>query len=637
MVDTTAYRQTVDVALRTFTRFEGDGLPNPPAYGPLPVGDPKSGLHTIERDDLREVLGALPDMVDEAAAARDEAVAARDLAQDYAEAAVGASNVPIYATRAFVTTFAVPAGIKTFETNGYATAGDGGGGKYTEDPAPGPGGITDDTPGTPRKFRLISDQVALAMFGGNASDLNAYVNAKLAVSRKVYSPALHFARGLCIKEFLTKGGAWDAQTAPLQEAVNALASDIRYTSLNLEGRHILVEDTIHIDHALMGAGASHYPNVIRNGTITASSGAWAARDQPIIHLFHSGGNAIQDWNFEDVNFRGGLSDAGYTSGVFIDGGSLSIRFRRCQFRNMAMYGIKSRQNEGQTGQNLRVEFCEIIACHPASMPFADRTCVALDLWQDGDGKIIGNRILLCRHALVGSIGSYLVNFNHFFQGRGGQSTPQGGYNPGIIVGARCNTHFVNNYIDNGHVQFDEGLRGENLALGQGFATFTGNRFTMADSAATESFMLFRPLTGGINLSHLIITNNEFRVIGNNTGRMVEPFKVGAVRGGWAATANSMNVKVYDNYFWGDIQPQTTYPEVRLTTNTSSVEYPVNVTGRTAFGLQANVPDRVGSALAGDPASIWYERDSAYTGRLKLGTARAGSVKLVLDCNGATQV
>ena len=103
MVDTTAYRQTVAERLRTFTRFEGDGLPNPPGYGPLPIGDPKSGLYTIERDDLRDVLGPLPDMVDETTAARDEALAARDLAQDYAEAAVAASNVPIYPTRAFVT------------------------------------------------------------------------------------------------------------------------------------------------------------------------------------------------------------------------------------------------------------------------------------------------------------------------------------------------------------------------------------------------------------------------------------------------------------------------------------------------------------------------------------------------------
>lgn len=48
----------IDRALRDFTRYTGDGLPNEPLNAPLPVGDPTSGVFNIEKSALRAAFNA---------------------------------------------------------------------------------------------------------------------------------------------------------------------------------------------------------------------------------------------------------------------------------------------------------------------------------------------------------------------------------------------------------------------------------------------------------------------------------------------------------------------------------------------------------------------------------------------------
>ena len=44
---------------RDFERFTGDGKPNAPTGAPLPVGDPRSGMHLPQKKDLRDWGAAL--------------------------------------------------------------------------------------------------------------------------------------------------------------------------------------------------------------------------------------------------------------------------------------------------------------------------------------------------------------------------------------------------------------------------------------------------------------------------------------------------------------------------------------------------------------------------------------------------
>lgn len=91
--------KTVNEVFRDFTRWTGDGLPNEPVGHPLPIGDPRSGIHHPPKADMREALGGVFD-------AAADAEAARDAAETYAGAATG---TPQYQTAAEVAAINVPA------------------------------------------------------------------------------------------------------------------------------------------------------------------------------------------------------------------------------------------------------------------------------------------------------------------------------------------------------------------------------------------------------------------------------------------------------------------------------------------------------------------------------------------------
>ena len=76
---------------RDFVRFTGDGLPNEPVGHPLPIGDPRSGVHNPKKADIREVFVGADLARDEAEAARDAAVAA---SADVQGATLYAANLP---------------------------------------------------------------------------------------------------------------------------------------------------------------------------------------------------------------------------------------------------------------------------------------------------------------------------------------------------------------------------------------------------------------------------------------------------------------------------------------------------------------------------------------------------------------
>ncbi|QFQ87309.1 hypothetical protein F8A10_07660 [Paracoccus kondratievae] len=70
-----AVTDDINIALRDFERYTGDGLPNAPVGHPLPVGDPRSGVHHPNKAELRNLLITIaqtmgdPDALDEIVAA----------------------------------------------------------------------------------------------------------------------------------------------------------------------------------------------------------------------------------------------------------------------------------------------------------------------------------------------------------------------------------------------------------------------------------------------------------------------------------------------------------------------------------------------------------------------------------------
>ena len=89
--------KSANEVFRDHVRFSGDGLPNQPVGHPLPVGDPRSGVHNPNKPDIRDWAGGV-----DAAAARAEAAAGHvDELMTLAEASSGALLLGKYGTLGF--------------------------------------------------------------------------------------------------------------------------------------------------------------------------------------------------------------------------------------------------------------------------------------------------------------------------------------------------------------------------------------------------------------------------------------------------------------------------------------------------------------------------------------------------------
>lgn len=81
----------VNEVFRDFVRWTGDGLPNEPVGHPLPIGDPRTGVHNPTKADLRDALGGVYDAAEGVLEARDQVLEA---AVDVHGATLFAGSIP---------------------------------------------------------------------------------------------------------------------------------------------------------------------------------------------------------------------------------------------------------------------------------------------------------------------------------------------------------------------------------------------------------------------------------------------------------------------------------------------------------------------------------------------------------------
>lgn len=102
--------KSANEVFRDHVRFTGDGLPNQPVGHPLPVGDPRSGIHNPSKPDIREAMGGVESdriLAEAAAALAVQAMAdvhgatlfASDLSSLLADTAPSYPEGTIFATR----------------------------------------------------------------------------------------------------------------------------------------------------------------------------------------------------------------------------------------------------------------------------------------------------------------------------------------------------------------------------------------------------------------------------------------------------------------------------------------------------------------------------------------------------------
>ena len=133
---------------------------------PEHVRDAGDGINRRDLFGFAETLVSL-------AAAQTAAAAGSALAQSYGSEAVGKGNVPMFDSIASVARLAIPQGVVTFRTDGYASVADGGGGHYVEtltetDADPG---VVADGSGPRRYFKLAERIINIRQFGARGDGL----------------------------------------------------------------------------------------------------------------------------------------------------------------------------------------------------------------------------------------------------------------------------------------------------------------------------------------------------------------------------------------------------------------------------------------------------------------------------------
>ncbi len=431
------------------------------------------------------------------------------------------------------------------------------------------------------------------------------------------------AQGLRISEFLTSDDQAADQRPALSAAIDRLVQDGRFSVLDLEGRKLTLSRPIVIDDS--ATEASSKPLTIANGTL-APTEDWPAGDVPMVRFFRSGAGSIAHWGIESVAFKCHRR----ASAIFVDGPYVNLRFRWLDIDDPHSFAIRTRTHGGPGG-NLRVEYCDILGSSAPELA-TERTLIALDLDNENDGKIFGNRIARARTALKGTVGSFLISQNHFWQGSR-VGLPRRNHTPVIHLGARSTNVISVNYLDNGYILLEEGLgiEGENRTLG--YCQCTSNIFTLGNAYSGASFVVVKPMAPDRKLANMIIRDNQFRNVGKSA-ETVRPFVVDTSAGGSLSPGGGRNLVIDGNYYWGHVQPQASSIEKVIPLD-GRKKFPIDVSGRTPFDLDADVATSLAVQTHGpSPGACYYQRVSGKSGNLVLDNAVKGRACIVLTVNGS---
>lgn len=443
----------------------------------------------------------------------------------------------------------------------------------------------------------------------------------LAQAGAANAPKVGVSEGLRASAFLASDDPYTPQDEHLAQAVAALKADRRFSVLDLEGRTITLDRTLDIDD---GEGSPFSkPLIIANGTLVPSD-KWPDPEAALVRFFSSAKQRVARWGLEGIKMKC-LNRA---SGVFVDGGYINMRFRFLDLDDPARFGIRTRVG-GLTGTDLRVEHCDITS-NSADKLASKRVMIGLDLSSDNDGKVFGNRIQKARTAIKGPIGSFLISHNHFWQGSD-VGLPRTDRTPVLHFGARSTNIVAVNYIDNGVTVLEEGLGGSGETRTMGYCQFIANIFTLAESDEKGTYISVKPAAPGRGLANMLIIGNQIRNIGGNAEKVTRPFSVDTSAGGHVNTALGSNIRIEDNYYWGRVQPQSSRIE-KFIELSGKRSYPVDVTGQTAFDLDADVLTQIGVRAEADPGSVWYKRAAGRRGTLQVANPVTGKAYLVLTVN-----
>lgn len=443
-----------------------------------------------------------------------KAAAARDVAAGYASDAVSQGNVPIYATVVGMSAIEVPSGINSIFVNGYNAADDGGKAKYVDTDNGTTAAFTSGG-STARDWYLDETAVTLAMFDGVQADLDAYLAVVAAdEDRKAISAPyiLPTYRGLKISEFLTNNDPWTTpKTSDMQEAVEAMLSNTRYSGLDLEGRLLVIDDELNL-----GTNNVFFPQKsMSNGYIYANG------DFPLGgYVFNA--EDCPDWrnfNFTNMIFSGNARGGWFRMPQKYKG----IRFIGCQFNNAAgagdvLDGAPADKKFGFYDPEVPVGGSHELHISESFFDSGQSTTLSSDrdvvgIFSNNPDMILANNIgQYFETWLYGRSGSYQLLGNHIWSDADGTTANKMVHftDATRALGAI----FAGNYIDGVECRFSNE---DNDTRRIGGFSFSGN-LMLATPTVPEgfSFVVLEPHAADTGLTGVTMTGNIY----DNNGSVV---------------------------------------------------------------------------------------------------------------------
>ncbi len=227
--------------------------------------------------------------------------------------------------------------------------------------------------------------------------------------------------GLSISYFLSVPDPWTDQASNLQEAVNCLIADARYTELDLEGRQISISDSIIFPNTEISLS----PKKIVNGRINLTTSFASPQQFKYAFSFGSVNQQINNFEFRNVSIRA----QGIGNGILLPKYYVNFVIDNVTVDKPKTFGIRSNFDGQGKGHELRILNSKIVG-GKFTDPINNRaTCISLS---NPDAKFQNNVLAYCKIGIELSNGAQLIQGNHIYSGYGADAN-----NPSLTEHGTC--------------------------------------------------------------------------------------------------------------------------------------------------------------------------------------------------------
>lgn len=406
------------------------------------------------------------------------------------------------------------------------------------------------------------------------------------------------------------GGDLNMGRAALQAAVNDWLRNKTYFTLDLEGRRVVLNNTINIDADLVQSipGDFEQRRFFSNGKLTAHS-SMAGLNKAMLELISTSGTFRSEYiGFSNIALEG----AGHASGLRCLNQFYGINFNNCYSRNPENFALYFQAPVGQSGADVQISNCHFVG------NAASRTM--LGIVYNGNDMHMSNTVVAYHEINLSSTGGNqsIVSNCHFY------GTPDNGASrrmPNIKLSDARWTTINGCYIDGGPIQM------YNTSATIGYITVVGC-FFVVDRPAGYNFVEIETTNPACVAQKIQISLNKFYQI--NTSQVItNPFQAYGAGLSNSPGDNDENFIENNEFLWVNEQSSEILRSFNLSASTSNSQTPP--ISRSPFGIPFARIKWFVPEFNANPGGLWFTGSSP-TWTVNTENAVTGTVRTLFTIN-----